>query len=230
MKLISISSWQRHLFRREVLNWSAIATQATVERLFEKYRLPAPVGAAMDAAGRFAAISSAGGEYNSDGKQHTIEQLIIDPVSVQFQLTGDTSAANAFYEDLLASIENAGQTKIDRSERLTMTLQTMVTAKMDIDPWRFYSDEWKALLNTRLAPLVDVPGGKQRFWPQTFTTTIIYKMDADDFVLTPKPFTIEPRAGTTPEQSIFFVQSPLDSKAHLELLSEIENTFHSQAG
>lgn len=226
MKLLSISSWQRHLFRREALNWSAVGINASIERLFAIYRLPPAVASALDPAGRWVSVSGAGGEYKFQENQHSIEQLAIDPVSVQFQITGDTDIANAFYEDLLESIEKAAQTKIDRAEELTMTLQTIVVAKMDIDPWRFYSSEWKDFLNAKLAPLVGHSGATQRFWPQTFTTAVTYNTEGGDYIITPKPFTIEPRVGTTPEQGIFYVQSPTDSKTHIQLMDELERIFH----
>ncbi len=226
MKLISISSWQRHLFRREALNWSAIGIQASVARLFERYHQPPSVGSGVDQAGRLTVISGAGGEFKLGENQHTIEQLIIDPVAIQFQITGDTDVANAFYEDLLTSVETAAQTKIDRSEKLTMTQQTLVIAKLDIDPWRFYSQEWKGFLAAKLEPLVAAPNLTHRFWPQTFTTTVLYKVEQEDYILSPKPFTVEPRLGTSPEQSIFFVQSPTDSKTHMQLMEELERAFH----
>ena len=112
------------------------------------------------------------------------------------------------------------------AEKLTMTVQTMVTAKMDLDPWKLYSDGLKTFLTTKVEPRVNVPGTTHRFWPTHLSLSVFYKTSGDDFILTPKPITIEPRVGTTPEQSIFFVHSPLDSEAHLQLMHELEVLFH----
>src|SRR5215471_20137759 len=122
MKLISISSWQRHLFKREAFNWSAIGIQATADRLMQRYRLT-PTVSGVDQMGRLLSVVGGAGEYKAGDRQHTIEQFIVDPVSIQFQITGDTDVANLFYENLLASIEDDAQTKIDRSERLITIVQ-----------------------------------------------------------------------------------------------------------
>jgi hypothetical protein len=184
-----------------------------------------PAETSLDQVGRLTAIAGAGGEFKIGETQHTIEQLLIDPVSIQFQITGDTSVADQFYTDVLKSIEQAAQTKIDQLEQLVSTIQTLAVAQMDIDPWRFYSEEWKDFLKTTVDPIVATPLGTHRFWPQTFTTAVLYKMQSSDFFISPKPFTVEPRNGTTPDQKLFFVQSASDSKKHLDLMEVLERNF-----
>jgi hypothetical protein len=227
MKLMSISSWQRHLFKRETLQWSSIGVRTSVERLFEIYKLSSPpVEVSVDPSGRLPLIVGAGGEYRLNDKRQTIEQLVIDPVSIQFQITGDTSTADVFYADLLEKIETAGETTIDRSSCLARTIQTVTIAKMEIDYWRFYSNEWKKFLHSKIEPLVQMPDASHKIMPNAFSFLIAYQRAATDYLLNPKPFVIEPRAGTTADEGIFFAQSPTDSATHLRLIEELEGTFH----
>jgi hypothetical protein len=229
MKLISISSWQRHLFKRETLQWSSIGVRTSVARLFEIYKLSSPVEISVDSSGRLPLIMGAGGEYRLNDKRQTIEQLAMDPVSIQFQITGDTHTADAFYEDLLRNIEMAAETTIDRSCSLARTIQTITVAKMEIDSWCFYSTEWKNFLQSKIEPLVQMPDATYKIMPNGFSFLITYQRAATDYILNPKPFAIEPRAGTTVGEDIFFAQSPTDSATHLRLMEELEGTFQKTA-
>jgi hypothetical protein len=226
MKLMSISSWQRHLFRRETFQWSSIAVHTSIDRLFAIYNLSSPVEVTVDPTGRLPVILGAGGEFRLRDRRHTIENLTIDPVSVQFQITGETAVADAFYEDLLRNIETTAETSIDRAATLARTIQTLTIAKMDIDPWRFYSSEWKQFLHSTVEPLVEVPdSSSHRIVPNGFSFLITYERVAKDYLLNPKAFAIEPRVGTNAGDGIFFAQSPTDSATHLKLIEQLERDF-----
>jgi hypothetical protein len=91
----------RTLFPMDVIPWSSLVAESNLEKLGVRYKLTSPAYQAGDpTSGIPQQVMSPKGEFYLDGSVLLVEQFILQPASVQFQIAGDSNQANKFIADL----------------------------------------------------------------------------------------------------------------------------------
>lgn len=173
-----------------------------------------------------------GGMFTLKDRNHpiVINYIQINAQRIIQEVVGDSSDADLVYLAVLASLMSYDpQERIARVESLLFTQETQCVARL-----RF---EWHDLISDRLGKFlggdaisgIRSGGAPSRITAMNLRFTLQYEASDQRLreygvIHADKSLILEPRQNTPLSERLYFTQSPLDSRAHLELLEELEQS------
>lgn len=222
-EILQLFTIQRRLYPPDAIPWAFLLAESNLQRLRERYKLKA-LGQEVGPAGAIAGLTGTGGEFSAASGSQIIEQLILQPTVIHFQISGGSEVADEFANHLIQVLSEIGNNKnILQMPETTRTYQTVAIAKLRLPSERLFSEKLREFLTEVVRPKVVLPGGHPEILLERLSWTVRYKMDTTDFMYLPKAITIEPRQGSKPGDMIYYTVSPTQSRIHLELLETLES-------
>ena len=187
-----------------------------------------------DASNNLLSVKMKLGEFNVDKKIYSIDQLLIDRRSIFFKIQSDSSIAKKFYQnicDVFSQINLHNHFEVDAC--LIMTSQTTCNVKLDFDFKELLSKTFITYINReaskKLTSAIDNKA-KVEILPKTLVFNVNFNVTDNNLLenkisIASKPLTIEPRAGTSAKDRIYYTSSPSDTDTHLKILSTLEEAF-----
>lgn len=148
-----------------------------------------------------------------------IPQLLIDPVSINLGVVGNSADLKKIYEELRSFL-----IKIDPKKRMenptlyASTFQTQSTVRLPIPHAALLSKELSAFLASEKGRLKPQGCSSAEIRLSNLSFQVNYTSCSDLFSFMPKPLTIEPRAGANPEENVYFIVTPTDSAIHQRMI------------
>lgn len=215
-EFIDMSVTARYLFAPSTLPLTRLLMKSTIqalENLFSFHSLQIEADTNQ--------FRLAGGMGEFEGVP--IQQLYVDPVSITFAVVGDRADSDRIYEGLRQFL-----IKIDSGKRMenptlyAVTYQTQSTVKLSVPHERLLSSKLINFLHSNKENLRPggCPSAELRLSNLSFQVT--FKSPSDVYSLLPKVLTIEPRAGSDPNENMYYVVTPTDSDVHKRLVEEFE--------
>lgn len=155
-----------------------------------------------------------------------IQQLTIDPVSINLAVCGDSTALRNTYEILRGFL-----IKIDAKRRMehpkiyTTTHQTQSTVKLSVPYERLIAPKLLKFLKSQTAVIRPTDSSDAEVHLSNLSFQVKYTPTSDIYSLVPKVLTIEPRAGSDPKENMYYVLTPTDSDKHRALVKEFERAM-----
>jgi hypothetical protein len=149
--------------------------------------------------------------------------LIIDAVSITLAVGGARSDNDRIYQELLRFL-----TQIDSKKRMenpalyTMTYQTQSTVKLSVPFERLLADKFIGFLKSKKDLLRPNSSSSAEFSLSNLSFQVKYTSPGTTFTFLPKVLTFEPRAGSDPNENLYYVMTPTDSDAHRKIVEEFE--------
>jgi hypothetical protein len=232
-EIIRVSTIERLLFKPDAIPWPQVVLQSTFQKLQERYKFGA-IQQGVDASGRLIQVIAARGEFLLKGASQAVEQLILEPIAIQFQIAVSSDEAREFLSDIRSLIAELDPNGIFSSatERTT-TYQTQAVAKLAVPYEALYSEPLRRFLRESAATMLKPPDADLQILPDKLGWNVLYKTQSADYVYLPKVLTIEPRTGSNSSEMLYFTQSPTDFRGHKDLLESFERCFvgtHSRPG
>ena len=226
-ELIQVFTIVRKLFLPDVVPWPSLLTESNLEKLRVRYRFTElmdqsnnPVGGAGPQ------IFAQKGEFLINGLPVLVEQFIVQPVVLQFQIACRSDLADEFVADLGRFFLEIDPNKTyDKTRELATTYQTIAIAKLSASFDTMFSERFSKFLAETLKPRVAPPDTSVDIRLQNVRWVVTYKPQTADYTFLPKALAIEPRQGSRPEEMTYFTQSPTDFETHMALLSSLEQAL-----
>jgi hypothetical protein len=215
----------RKLFLPDVVPWPYLLPESNQEKLRVRYKMTQLTAATDPSTGAVARLFSPLGEFNVEKTSFLIEQLTIEPLAIQFQISGDTDLARKFGEDLGSFfLEVDPAKKYSGSRELTTTYQTIAIVNFGFSCDALFSRSFGQYLD-EVMPELKLPDADVEIRLNNIRWTVIYKPHTADYTYLPKPFVIEPRQGSRPKDHLYFTQSPTDFLTHKKLIESLEKAL-----
>jgi hypothetical protein len=227
VEFIQTATIARKLFLPDVIPWSSLLAESNLEKLRSRYKLDEVVPQVPEpATGIPPQVVALRGECVVDGKTLLVQQLLIQPAVVQFQIDGNSDEADKFILDLGAFfIEIETSKQYSEARELTRTYQTVAIVKMSVPIDALFSDRFSRFLKDVVAPRMTPQNTEIDVRVAAVRWNVTYRPATPDFTYLPKPLVIEPRQGSRPSDMLYYTQSPTDFKTHKELLESFEKAL-----
>jgi hypothetical protein len=224
-EIIKISTIERHLFGPDAIPWTQLRLPSNLQKLQERYKF-AEVRQSADPSGNLVQLMGVGGEFTITEVPRAVEQFILEPNVIQFQIAVSSDESRKFFEDVTKFLIEIDPAKVLSSAReRTTTYQTVATARLAIPADALFSEPLRQFLQGIVASKVKLPDADAEITLERLGWKISYKTQSTDYLYLPKRLTIEPRAGSNPSEMLYFTQSPTDFKTHGDLLEAFEKSF-----
>ena len=224
MEIVSVSTMIRCLFRPDVVPWTDMLAPSNRAKLQTRYKFN-EVRQVADPNGNPVQFLFIGGEFSLKGTPRAVEQLVFEPVAIQFQLVTNSDEANSFLNDIslaLAEVRPRGSFSWHLAQ--TKVYQTTAVARLAVRQTALITEEFQRFIEKTASKSVDLPGANAQITLERLSWRVSYQTQNADFLYLPKALTIEPRSGSEPSDQLYFTQSPTEYKKHIELLAEFEKT------
>jgi len=155
-----------------------------------------------------------------------IQQLVIDPVSINLTVAGEYADLSNAYEALRKFL-----TEIDSKRRMgnpklyTTTYQTQSAVKLQIPYESLIAPEFMNFLRSKIDALSPDDSSAAEISLSNLSFQVRYIPKTDIYSLLPKMLTIEPRVGTDPKENIYYVLTPTASNTHRLIVEEFEKAM-----
>ena len=155
-----------------------------------------------------------------------IQQLVIDPVSINLTVVGDHDDLSNSYEVLrnfLTEIDS--KRRMENPKLYTTTYQTQSSVKLSIRYERLVAPEFMNFIKSKIGVLRPDDSSAAEIYLSNLSFQVRYIPKSDIYALVPKLLTIEPRAGSDPKENMYYVLTPTASGAHRMLVEEFEKAM-----
>ena len=219
LDFVDMTSMARYLFSPNTLpltNLLMKSNKKALETLFSFQGMQ--VGADVNQFQLIAGI----GEVNGVA----IQQLVIDPVSINLTVVGDFADLSNAYEALrkfLTGIDS--KRRMENPKLYTTTYQTQSSVKLAIPYERLVAPEFMNFLRSKTDVLRPDDSSAAEIYLSNLSFQVRYIPSTDVYSLVPKVLTIEPRAGSDPKENTYYVLTPTDSDTHRLLVEEFEKAM-----
>lgn len=224
---------QIRLFPPDVLPLSSLLLEKNLSRFKEKLRFKAT--SLGENKKEILGLLFYSGEFEHEGKAHLIEHLQIEQQKIAIAVVGSSAVADLAYGEvrsMLVAMESNGGT-FRRAREFVKTEETVCMATLDVDFKSFFNPWVLEFLGT-VQKHTSTEISSSEVVPVNFSAKLSYEiLDRNlkkKFNLVDKKLTIEPRAGTNPDERRYFTKSPTDSETHLSLLRELERAVRRNEG
>lgn len=226
-EIIEVFTVERRLFAPEALPWAYLAMESNRQRLQERYRFGG-VNLLPDPAQNSQQILATVGEFKREGESLPVQQLLVGPNFVEFQIVGTSDVADAFYGDLVGFMSETGaNNKFPRDAEYAKTYQTVAIAKLSFPQEALIAEPLRKAVHTSIATRLKRDDAEVEVELQQLSWRVTYKPKQTTIQYLPREVRIEPRHGSRPEDRIYYTQSPSDFKTHVEILDSIEKALAS---
>jgi hypothetical protein len=219
-EILEVFSSSRRLYAPDSLPWPQLASSSGVERLRERYRF---TGVQPFSTTHLVAQA---GEFAIDKRSIPVQSLVLQPNSVEYQIAGETADGELLYADLVRFIGEIGRFDVTEYAK---TFQTIAIAKLAVSSDQLLSPTMQKYLTEVALPAFEVDQAEPHVQLGNLSWIVSYQTKTTDFFYQPRPFTIEPRAGSRLEDRLYYTLSPTDSKSHVRLLEKLEKYLPSPA-
>src|SRR6266403_1179909 len=142
-EILQVHTIQRRLFQPDAIPWPYLLTETNLEKIRSRYHFKQSVVPAVstDPSGASSQLLFPRGEFTVDGTSLLLEQVTVDRVAVQAQLSADSHKSDEFFEDLKALFLEIDPNKnYSEGKELARTYQTVAVAKLSIAFDALFSD------------------------------------------------------------------------------------------
>jgi len=224
-EIVKVSTIERHLFGPDAIPWAQLKLPSNLQKLQARYKF-AEIRQGTDPSGNIIQLTGVGGEFILEDVPCAVEQLILEPNAMQFQIAVSSDQSLEFFQDVTKFLVEIDTTKVFSSaQERTKTYQTVVTARLAVPSDALFSDPVRRFLKEDVSPRIKLPDTDAQIALERLAWKITYKTQSTDFLYLPKTLTIEPRAGSNPSEMLYYTQSPTDFKTHKGLLEAFERSF-----
>ena len=160
-----------------------------------------------------------------------INRVAVEPRRILLEVVGTSNHANQVYDALLSSMHAAAKIDLETLRApLLMAETTQCVATLDFNFESLFSAAFMQVLSNRLKKEATSKVARGSVAPVLAEAEISYEIkDAsltqNRITMSPKKFTIAPRAGTPLESRRYLLSSPFDSDTHLEVFRELEEAI-----
>ncbi len=155
-----------------------------------------------------------------------IQQLVIDPVSINLTVVGDHDDLTNSYEMLRKFLtEIDSKRRMENPKLYTTTYQTQSSVELSIPYERLVAPELMDFLKSKVGVLRPDDSSAAEIYLSNLSFQVRYIPKSDIYSLVPKLLTIEPRAGSDPKGNMYYVLTPTASDAHRMLVEEFEKAM-----
>lgn len=225
-EILEIVSVQRRLFAPNSIPWHQLALMTWQKELTERYSFNQG-GPKLSADGMFVQIVGAGGEFSTDKRTIAVPLLTIEQNVIEFQVAGESSDADIFFSDLEKFIDATLGTSLIEHQ-YTLTHQTLTVVRLSAEFRALLSRDILRFLEESAKPELQRADARAELVPAQLRWEVRYAGQDTSFVYLPRPFVIEPRAGSRIADRLYFIQSPTDSVAHRRLVERLDSVLSSQ--
>jgi hypothetical protein len=224
-EIIQIFTIERHLYGPDAVPYTQIRLPTNIQRLRERYKF-SQANEASDPMGNVLRLICSLGEFRIDDVPRAVEQLLIEPNVVQFQINVSSDRSHLFLADLAEFLVEIDSTKgFSNAREYAKTYQTVAIVKMSVPFEDLLSTCLRDFLADRVVPALSLPNSKAEVSLERLGWSVTYTTKDTGYVYLPKPLTIEPRAGSRPSEMLYYTMSPSDFDTHLGLLRAFEEAF-----
>src|SRR5271157_552813 len=159
-EILQAFSIERRLYTPEGIPWALLLAESNIARLRDRYKLKA-FQQEVTPAGLVARLVGVGGEFVSGPGTQAVQQLAIEPTTVQVHVTGDSEDADAFLSDLgkvLYEIDPLGN--FSKAKEVARTYQTMAVVRLSVPFDALLSAKVLRFLEESVKPVLAVPRGQ----------------------------------------------------------------------
>ena len=155
-----------------------------------------------------------------------IQQVVIDPVSINLTVVGDFADLSNAYEALRKFLtEIDSKRRMENPKLYTTTYQTQSSVKLSIPYERLVAPEFMNFLRSKTDVLRPEDSSTAEIYLSNLSFQVRYIPNTDVYSLVPKVLTIEPRAGSDPKENTYYVLTPTASDTHRLLVEEFEKAM-----
>jgi hypothetical protein len=224
-EIVNVSTIERHLFGPDAIPWQHLKLPSNLQKLQDRYKFP-EIRQGVDGQENVIQLKAAGGEFLIEEVPRAVEHLLLEPNAVEFQLSVGSDKSGLFFEDLVRLLVEMDPNRAFSNQReYVRTYQTIVTARLSIPFEALLSEPLRRFLRESVPQRVSLPDSVADIRLERLGWKISYKTQSTEFLYRPKHLTIEPRAGSDPEEQLYYTQSPTEFKTHIEMLEEFEKSF-----
>lgn len=221
-EIVEVFTVQRRLFAPDAIPWTYLATESNRQLLQQHFRFAAVNLLPDPAQAQIAAIM---GEFIDEGGTHPVQQLLIGPNFAEFQVTGPSHVADAFFENVAAFIGKVGpESAFANPSEHAKTYQTIVIARLNFPYDALLSTSLRGILRDAKSQLsrkdADVALDLERL-----SWRVTYKPRDTNIQYLPRELRIEPRNASLPDDRLYYTQSPSDFETHMGLLTALEKAL-----
>ena len=155
-----------------------------------------------------------------------VQQLVIDPVSINLTVVGDHDDLSNSYEVLrnfLTEIDS--KRRMENPKLYTTTYQTQSSVKLSIRYERLVAPEFMNFIKSKIGVLRPDDSSAAEIYLSNLSFQVKYTPKTNVYALLPKVLTIEPRAGADPKENMYYVLTPTASDEHRLLVEEFEKAM-----
>ena len=128
-EILKVFTISRRLFAPDTIPWPELIIPHGLERVRARYKFN-QLAPQLDAAPQ---IVGDLGQFSVDGVHFVVEQFLIQPNVLQFQISGDRSVADRFFADFAALARGLDSTRdVSVQSQYTSTYQTVAMAKLSV--------------------------------------------------------------------------------------------------
>lgn len=170
-------------------------------------------------------------ERDDESPRLSIDRLLIEDRKIQIQMEGTSGDSQLVFAELKSLFGNLKDlVENEYLQPVVMTFESTITARLEIPFAKLLSAQLVSFVSGKLTDLTSDELAETRIALSNLSFDIDYQPRGEELgkhriTLSRKKFVVEPRAGYPPEEQVYVSQAPLDSKSHLELLSELERIF-----
>ncbi len=226
-EVLQVFTIQRRLFKPDAVPWPYLVLQSNLGLLRERYRFTQlGLSQPSDTLPAIARVVAKTGEFKIGDKLQAVEQLLIEPTVVQFQISADSSAADLYFDDIASFFTQIDPNKVfSLANEQTRTYQTIVIARLTAPFDAILSGSFRSFLRDTVVPRFRLADTDVEVDLEHLSWAVKYRPQSTEFTYIPKVLTIEPRHGTKEADRIYYTLSPTDFKTHMELLKAFEKSF-----
>jgi hypothetical protein len=155
-----------------------------------------------------------------------IQQLVIDPVSINLAVAGDHDALSNSYDILQNFLTDIDpKRRMENPKLYTTTYQTQSSIKLSIPYERLIAPKFMHFIKSKIGVLRPDDSSAAEIYLSNLSFQVRYIPKSDIYALVPKFLTIEPRAGSDPKENMYYVLTPTASDEHRMLVEEFEKAM-----
>ena len=225
-EIIEVFTVQRRLFAPEALPWTYLAIESSRQRLQERYRFGG-VNLLPDPTQNSQQIVATLGEFSREKGSHPVQQLLLGPNFIEFQITGPSDVADALFDNLALFIAEVDPGRsLVRDAEYAKTYQTVAIAKLNFPYEALISEPLREVLLSMRTWLTR-EDAEVKIQLQNLAWKVMYQPKETTVQYLARELRIEPREGSRPKDNLYYTQSPSDFKTHVEILDAIEKALAS---
>jgi hypothetical protein len=226
-EFIQVATILRELFLPDVVPWPSLLTESNLEKLRVRYKFNEMAHQANNPAGGSPQqIIAQKGEFLADGIPLLVEQFMVQPLIVQFQIAGNSDQADQFAADLGDFfLEIDPRQNYSKSQLLTKTYQTIGVARLSVPFDAMFSKKFSEYLRETVGPSITPEKTQIELRLNNLRWIVSYRPETPDFTYLPKILAIEPRQGSSPSDMLYYTQSPTDYRTHKALVESFESAL-----